>query len=191
MMRLSVSSLPWSTRMEGQQLSDVATMSNHLCRIVLSRLQLDWCGRRGPLWRSWSWCCPSWWRRGPTSPSASSSFFFIFSLYRFWLQVMVNNIIATAGLIEVIGLELFCTGTESVIEDQDACKMCTSQIFPYRVEEKMNFTRCFYRNNAILHQVDFKKKALLEWAKPYLARFFDDQIISMRSIIMIPLIKIY
>ena len=86
---------------------------------------------------------------------------------------MVNNIIATAGLIEVIGLELFCTGTESVMEDQDACTMCTSQTLSYRVgDEKISFTRCFFRSNAKLHQVDFKKKALLEWAKPYLARFF-------------------
>ena len=85
---------------------------------------------------------------------------------------MVNNIIATAGLIEVIGLELFCTGTESVMEDQDACIMCTSQTFPYRVgDEKMSFTRCFLRVMQNFNQVDFKKKALLEWAKPYLARF--------------------
>ena len=48
-----------------------------------------------------------------------------------------------------------------------------------------------FKSNAKLHQVDFKKKALLEWAKPYLARFFDDKIMSMRSMIMIPLIKIY
>ena len=43
-------------------------------------VQLNWCGRRGPLWRSWSWCCPSWWWRGPTSPSVSSSFLFPFVL---------------------------------------------------------------------------------------------------------------
>jgi len=78
------------------------------------------------------------------------------------------------------------------MEDQDACTMCTSQTFSYRVgDEKMSFTRCFFERNAKLHQVDFKKKALLEWAKPYLARFFDDQFISMRSRIMIPLIKNY
>ena len=71
---------------------------------------------------------------------------FYFPVYWFRLQVMVNNIIATAGLIEVIGLELFWTGTESVMEDQDACTMCTSQTLSYRVgDEKMSFTRCFLR----------------------------------------------
>ena len=84
---------------------------------------------------------------------------------------MVNNIIATAGLIEVIGLELFCTGTESDMEDQDACTMCTSQTLPYKVGVEMSFTRCFLRVMQNFNQVDFKKKALLEWAKPYLARF--------------------
>ena len=96
---------------------------------------------------------------------------------------MVNNIIATAGLIEVIGLELFWTGTESVREDQDAC---TSQTFPYRVrDEKMSLCyEVFFKSYA--KQVDFKKKALLEWAKPYLARF-----LMINELIMIPLIKIY
>ena len=80
---------------------------------------------------------------------------------------MVNNIIATAGLIEVIGLELFGT----ILKDE--------------------FSRCFFKSNAELQSGRFQEESITRVGKTLPSQVYDDQFISMRLMIMIPLIKIF
>ena len=73
---------------------------------------------------------------------------FYFPVYWFRLQVMVNNIIATAGLIEVIGLELFGT----ILKDE--------------------FSRCFFKSNAELQSGRFQEESTTRVGKALPSQVF-------------------
>ena len=76
------------------------------------------------------------------------------------------------------------------MEDQDACTMCTSRTFLYRVGDEF-YEMFLKKSNAKLQSGRFQEESITRVGKTLPSQVYDDQIISMRLMIMIPLIKIY